>query len=64
METAYLLKNRKQKIVSITDKMIQVMKGLHTLDKQPIYQSVYMNGQDYKFQVDNFCDQTIWKEFR
>ena len=44
-----------------------MVKCLHTSDKQPIYKSVYMNGRDYKFQVDtgsqdNFCDQTIWKE--
>ena len=67
IETACLLKKRKQKIGSITAKKTRVVKCLHTSDRQPIYKSVYMNGRDYKFQVDtgsqdNFCDQTIWKE--
>ena len=52
---------------SITAKKKRVVNCLHTPDRQPIYQLVYMNGRDYKFQADtgsqdNFCVQTIWNE--
>ena len=54
-------------IGSIPAKKTRGVKCLHTSDRQPIYRSVYINGRDYKFQVDtgsqyNFCDQTKRKE--
>ena len=52
IETACLLMKRKRKIGSITSKNTRVAKSLHIPDSQPIYKSIYLNGRNYKFQVD------------